>query len=234
MLSKIKRFKFDYIVYLLLGLACITFGIVVLPFVTDFGKNILEIITAVFLIVYLIGFLLPKVLKKKNNLILAFHIIEFVVVGLLALGNILSQFKILNISGVTETLGVTLFMRGLSELVVSYCANTEHRKKFYLFLIDVVILSFGVYLFAKPILTDEQVLIILGTLFILLGALATFIAVKFWKRLPKAEREAKKKAKLAKKQETIAKKQEKQAKKEEKREIKAKKEEAKQAKKESK
>lgn len=208
MIKKIKRFKFDYILYLILGLGIIAFGICLFPFVTSVGANILEVLTAIFLIIYLIGYLLPKILVKHNRYVTSFYIFEFVVVGLMALGNILSQAKILNISGVVETLGVTLFVRGLSELVVSYSAPQDHRKKFVIFLIDVVVLSFGVFLVAKPILNDEQVLIILAVLFILLGLFSIFLSVSFWDKKPrvKKDKNAKKETKEVKeikKEETV-------------------------------
>lgn len=183
---KIKRFKFDFIVYLVLGILLVAFGIVIFPFVTELGRDILKIVTAIFLIIYLITFLLPKLMHKRNSLILAFHIIEFVVVALIALGNILSQFKIINVSGVSQTIGLTLFMRGLSELVISYCA-TDKKKKFVFFMLDVAILTLGVYLFAKPLISDETALIILGILFILVGGLGIYLSIRFWDKKPKSK-----------------------------------------------
>ena len=193
MLSKIKRFKGDYIVYLLSFIVLAALATVLLPFITDWGMKVLDIVTAAVLISYSLFFLLPKLINKKNKLVVVFTFIEFLFVLMLGISNILTQFKIVtfNINTINLSVGVAFLLRGLTELVSDY-TRKEHKKKFIYFLLDVLIYSFGLYLIIKPLFSDEQILYVLIAFFYALSLFSLFLSIKFWEHKARKPKKAKK------------------------------------------
>ena len=208
MLSKIKRFKGDYIVYLLSFIVMVALATVLLPMITDWGMQILDIIAAAVLISYSLFYILPKLMSKKSKLVTIFSFIEFLFVLMLGISNVLTQFKVItfNIDTINLSIGVALLLRGTTELVSDY-VRKEHKKKFIYFVLDLVIYTLGFYLIVKPLLTDTQILYILIAFFYALGLFFLFLSIKFWSHKPR-----KAKAKKVKKQEVKEIKEEKSAK----------------------
>ena len=194
MLNKIKRFKGDYIVYLISFIILAALATVLLPVVTDWGTKVLDFVTAAVLISYSLFFLLPKLVNKQNKLVLGFTFVEFLFVLMLGISNILTQFKIVtfNINTINLSVGAAFLLRGLTELVTDY-TRKEHKKKFIYFLLDVVIYSFGLYLIIKPLLTDEQILYILIAFFYALSLVSLYLSIKFWKHGTKKVKKVKNK-----------------------------------------
>ena len=156
---KIKRFKGDTIVYFVAAVVLLVLGIVMIPGVTDLGQSILNIVIAVAILCYLFGFLLGKI-KRSRQTIMILTVIEFVLLLLVALGLVLAQFKVINVSGACAILGLALALRGIVEMFRAYYHQSASNARYPLwqFIVNLIILILGVYMFARPFITDETLI----------------------------------------------------------------------------
>ena len=148
-------------VYFALAVLCTVLGVVLLPGVTELGQSILNIIIAVAVLAYLFGYLVKK-LKASKQVIFVLTAIEFGLMFLVALGLILSQFQVINVTGGCKILGLAFGLRGIVEMFRAYYHQSQSSAKYPLrqFVFNLVMLIFGVYLFAKPFITDAQMIIV--------------------------------------------------------------------------
>ena len=187
---KAKRFKGDVFVYFVFAVLCAALGVVLLPGVTELGQNILNIIIAVAILAYLFCYLFKK-LKKSKQIIFILTTIEFGIMFLIALGLILSQFKVINIAGGCKILGLAFGLRGTVEMFRAYYHQAQNSEKYSLpqFVFNIVMLIFGVYMFAKPFVTDAQMIIV--------AAVASFVCALVFFVLGCSARKQNKKKKQA-------------------------------------
>jgi len=158
---KIKRFKGDTVIYFIFAVLCVALGVVLIPSVTDLGQQILNVLIAIAILSYLFGYLVKK-LKRTRQTIFVLTAVEFGLLLLIALGLILSQFKIINITGGCKILGLAFALRGVVEMFRAYYHQSANNAKYPLwqFVVNLVILMFGVYIFAKPFITDQQLIMV--------------------------------------------------------------------------
>ena len=158
---KTKRFKGDMFVYFAVAVLCLALGIILLPAVTDLGQNILNVLIAVAILAYLFGYLFKR-LKRSKQTIFVLTAIEFGLMLLIALGLILSQFKVINVTGGCKIFGLALSLRGTVEMFRAYFYQAQNSARYSLpqFVFNLAILIFGVYMFAKPFITDHQMIIV--------------------------------------------------------------------------
>lgn len=174
----------DYPLFLVLGALAVVAAILFAPFwkdtdvfFSDWGRTALNLMIAAVLLVYLFTFLLPKILHGSRGAVLVLTLVEFLAIFLIALGCVLSQFKVINISGACAILGLCLFCRGTVEIFRAYYYRGGNSRPYPVWWLAVAILmvAFGTYCFARPLFTDEQILWIFVILLLLLGAaLITF------------------------------------------------------------
>lgn len=187
-----KNFVFDIIA----AAVCLSLGIVMLPPI-GIGGYIVRILLALVLAAYLALFLFDKIRKTRGTAFIL-SIIEFVVVLLLILDLILEQFNVFTLSGVCHTLGLVLALRGIMSSITMYISayySKKKRKNLPIFLLSLFFIALGVFLFAKPILSDLVINWVLCSLFFLCfliyGALALLFAPdrKTKKKLPASKKE---------------------------------------------
>ena len=79
---------------------------------------------------------------------------------LVALGLVLAQFKVINVSGACAILGLALALRGIVEMFRAYYHHSASNARYPLwqFIVNLIILILGVYMFAKPFITDETLI----------------------------------------------------------------------------
>lgn len=174
----------DYPLFLVLGALAVVAALLFAPFwkdtdvfFSDWGRTALNLMIAAVLLVYLFTFLLPKILHGSRGAVLVLTLVEFLAIFLIALGCVLSQFKVINISGACAILGLCLFCRGTVEIFRAYYYRGGNSRPYPVWWLAVAILmvAFGTYCFARPLFTDEQILWIFVILLLLLGAaLITF------------------------------------------------------------
>lgn len=169
----------DYPLFIVLGALAVIVAILFAPFwkdtdvfFADWGMTALNLMIAAVLLVYLFTFLFPKILHGSRGAVLVLTLVEFLCIFLIALGCILTQFKVLNISGACAILGLCLFCRGTVEIFRAYYYRGGSSKPYPVWWLGVAILmvAFGTYCFAKPLFTDEQILWIFVVFLLLLGA----------------------------------------------------------------
>lgn len=93
----------NYWVEILLGAFCIVAAVIFAPiwgntdvFFKEWGKTIIDIIIAAIIVAYLVGYLWKKAVSS-NGIVKVLTIIEFVVLSIIALGCIFTQFKVIPI-----------------------------------------------------------------------------------------------------------------------------------------
>ena len=171
-----RNFLFDIIA----AVICLTMGIVMLPPI-GIGGYIVRVLLALVLLAYLVLYLVDKI-KKSRGTVFILGVVEFVLVSLIILDLFLEQFKILNISGICHTVGLVLALRGVMSALAMYITayNTKRKKKnLPLFLVSLLLIGAGVFLFANPILSDKVINWVLCVLFFLCFVIYSALALLF-------------------------------------------------------
>ena len=149
--------------------------------VTDLGTKILNVVLFVLLMVYLFAFLLYRMLHSSGR-VQVVNILEFFILMIIAFGLIIPDFaSILQMREVSQIVGCALWLRGVSGLVRGYCVNREGKKyfPFWMFAIHIVLVTLGTYLYAKPIVRNDTVVMILA-ICCFVGAAAALCLIAFF------------------------------------------------------
>lgn len=148
-----------------------------LPWAT-WGRQIINLIIAACLLIYLFGFLIKKILRG-TGVVRVLTAVEFVLLMLVALGCVLSQFRVLNIAGACAVFGFCLWCRGTVEIFRAYYhqRGSAARYPVWWLCIAIAMVSFGMYCIARPLFSDITVLWIFVTVLLLLGVLAIAVGV---------------------------------------------------------
>lgn len=165
--------------YIVVGIIGILLGIMLMPvwdscpdwvFWRTWGKQIINIIICVCIILYLVFFLLKKIMKRTNGVVKVLTIIEFVILALIALGCILQQFKVIDI-GACAILGLALWCRGTVEIFRAYYHQKGNNEKYPVWWLAVAIalVTLGTYIFAKKVFSDVVILWIFVILILLVS-----------------------------------------------------------------
>ena len=169
-----------YWLYFVAGIVTIILSVMLMPvwsnqgdwcFFKDWGMKIINLIIAAVLILYLCTFLVKKITTRSNGVIKVLTIVEFVLLALVALGCILQQFKVINIGGACKIFGLALWCRGVVESFRAYYFQRGNQVKYpvWWLVINIAFVSFGVYLYAKPLFQDVTILWIFVILILLIG-----------------------------------------------------------------
>ncbi len=153
--TKMTRFYKSFIFDIVVAVIALTLGIVMLP-PFGIGEKALNILLAVALVAYLVIHLFGKLVRSKGSTFIL-TLIEFAVISLITLGLVLQQFKVFNISGVCETLGFILWLRGAVAATAMYITLGRVKSGTYSlprFMLYVLLISVGMYLFAHPLITN--------------------------------------------------------------------------------
>lgn len=168
----------DYLLFLLLGILSVIAAVLFAPpwqgvdvFFSSWGAKALDLMIAALLLVYLFSFLVPKILRGGKGAVAVLTLVEAGCVLLIAIGCILKQCKVLNISGACAILGVCLFCRGTVEIFRAYCYRGGKTRRYPVWWLAVAVfmVAFGTYCFAKPLFSDTAVLWVLVAFLLLLG-----------------------------------------------------------------
>ena len=165
------------------------------------GTAVVNLMIAVCLALYLINYLLPKVLHGGKGAIHILVIVEFVLLTLIALGCLLSQFQVIHISGACAIFGFCMLTRGVVEIFRAYYYKADGTAKYPLWwlIVSLLMVIFGTYLMAKPLFTDMHLLWLFVAVLFVYGL---YLCIFGLRCKPKKEKTAKK----AEKKETAEKK----------------------------
>lgn len=176
-----KRFKFDWLVYLIVSLLAIALGIVLIVDNYKIGLSILNIVIAILLLLYL-GLVLIPVLRKKRGVIQILTIIEFVIVIIISLGLILQQFKVFNIAGACRIIGLVIWLRSVVELFRAYFYHgkeSSYKYALWYFCVMIALITLGTFMFARPFFTDQQVVLTLSIVCFIAAAILIVLGIIF-------------------------------------------------------
>ena len=147
-----KNFVFD----LTIAIAALVLGIVMLP---PFGIGIyaLNILFAATLVVYFFVYLWDKLKRTKGSIFLL-TFIECAVYFCIIVDLIFQQFRVFQALSVCRALGLVFWVRGTSSAIGMYInALSSKHKRSHLpsFLLRLLFISFGVFMFANPLINDN-------------------------------------------------------------------------------
>lgn len=185
----VKKTK-AYWLYIALGILTLIFGILLLPFWgsiwnecpwKSWGTDLVMLFMALVIGLYLFMFLIKKI-NRYRGVVQVLTIIEFVLLALIALGLVFSQFNILAIPKQPSViLGLALYCRGVIEIFRAYYYHHSMKTIYPVWWLVVAILfvTFGVYLMVKPLVQLTLIVwllaisvIVIGIFLITYGALA--------------------------------------------------------------
>ena len=127
-------------------------------FFASWGEKFVKIVISCVLFIYLIAYLLKKLVNTKIKAVKILSIIEFVALSLIALSCIISQFATFYLE-VSLILALAVWMRGAVELVRAYCYDKAIEKyPVYKLIIAILLATFGGYLFATKVITAQMIL----------------------------------------------------------------------------
>lgn len=187
-LPTLKRNNKYFWLYLVLGVVLVLFSIILIPLWKNvewapwrfWSETIVNLIVAVFLSLYLFGFLLKKVTRTKGQTLKILTIIEFIILALIDLYLILGQFiPELNIipinGGACAVTGLALWVRGIVEIFRAYFYrnNTSEDYPIWWLCIAIGFVSIGMWMLVKPFISNVAITWIFAVVFFVIG-LASF------------------------------------------------------------
>ncbi len=192
--------------YIFAGLLLLILSIMLMPvwykcpdwvFWKNWGDQCVNIIIALFLVMYLFFYLIKKIRRSGSGVIQTLCIIEFVLLAVIAAGCVLQQLQIIKINGgACAILGIALWCRGVVEIFRAYYhrhGNNDAYPVWWL-VVAIFLVSFGVYIFVKPFFTNTHLLWFFVVLLILISIILLidgFIAKPEAKKSKKEKKEKK-------------------------------------------
>ena len=145
-----KNFVFD----IFIGIIALALAIVMLP-PFNIGQTLLNILRAATLLAYIVIYLFDRARRTKGMLFIL-SLSELIIVAVMALGLVLRQFRIFEISSVCGTVGIVLWLRGIIALVSMYITAQSSKTKYSLplFSLYLFVTSLGMFLYARPFVSD--------------------------------------------------------------------------------
>lgn len=175
----VKKTK-AYWLYIALGIVTLIFGVLLLPFWgsiwnecpwKSWGTDLVMLFMAIVIGLYLFMFLIKKI-NRYRGVVQVLTIIEFVLLALIALGLVFSQFNILSIPKQPSViLGLALYCRGVIEIFRAYYYHHSMKTIYPVWWLVVAILfvTFGVYLMIKPLVQLTLIVWLLAISVIVIG-----------------------------------------------------------------
>ena len=177
----VKKTK-AYWLYIVLGIILMVGALVLAPIWgfwpecpwKDLGNNLVSYAMAALILIYLFGYLIKKVASSRGT-IQILTILEFTLLGLIALGLVFSQFNILSIpDSPSVILGIALYTRGVIEVFRAYYYSKDSSYNYSVGLVVLAILfiTFGVFMMCTNVVSKPTVLIVLVLALVVLGIAA--------------------------------------------------------------
>ena len=181
-----KRIYTNFVFDIVIATLFLALGIVMLP-PFEIGIKVLNVLFAVLLVCYLVSFLYDKI-KRARGSILVLSFVEFIIVSIVAIGQLLQQFKLFNLSSGCATLGFVLAVRGIFSVIEMYMlASTSKRARYNLplFIGYLALASVGVFLLARPFISDLIINWVLSGVCFLIAVIFTGFALLYAPRKKK-------------------------------------------------
>lgn len=211
-----------YWAYILFGVLLTIISVVFMPFWKDrvnvffasWGHNVVNVIIAVLIILYLIFIQVRQLEKKTNKVIKALTITEFILLTLIAISLVLSQFNVLPIKEPSQILGVALYLRGFVELFKAYyykhdTENNENKFSVLELLLAILFITIGTWCIVTNYITKALILwvitiaiLVIAILLIVLGIVKKPKTPKKIKKIKNTKKKGEDSSDVAKEEET--------------------------------
>ena len=180
----LKKTKFFW-AYYIGAVICLLAAVIFAPlwsktsiFFKDWGAKVIDLLIAALIIFYLVSYLSKKVARGGNGVIKILTIVEFVLLSLIALGCILTQFKIINIGGPCEIVGLIMWIRGAIEVYRAYYfRGTSTKYPAWLVAVAIALVTFGTYLYVKPLFQAKHLQWVLAAVMLIIMIFFIYAAV---------------------------------------------------------
>lgn len=152
-------------IYIILGVLSLTMGILLL--IPDIRKDILNILAAASLLLYILFFLLKQVLKERKFSFVILQVIEIVIVTIITIGLFIPALKLTD--GLLIILGVILWIRGAVDFVELIFGTRTQKEKIIGVIVNLALVTTGTILMTnigKNITNDVIAYILVALLFI--------------------------------------------------------------------
>jgi len=182
-----KRFKYDWLLYLIVSLLAIGLGIVLIVDNYSIGLKILDVALAVMLISYALLLLFPQI-KNRRGTIQILIIIEFILIILISVGLVLQQFKVFTIAGSCRILGLIIWLRSIVEIFRAYFykgKDSAYKYALWYLVIILALFTLGVYMFASPFFNDTQLILALSIALFVVAVILIVLGIAY---LPKKDK----------------------------------------------
>ena len=166
----------NYVLLFIFSGLLLALGVITLP---PLKLPVIKFILAIGLVLYLALFLFKR-LSGPRGVMFVVLLVEFVIISLIAAGLVLQQFKIIDESGVSRIVGLSLWIHSAGAMIAEYHSayvRGAKRTPIYVFAIHLALASFGVYMFAKPLVSDEIIAWIVAVSALALGVAALVLAI---------------------------------------------------------
>ena len=169
--------------YIIFGFLLILLSIILAPLWDNvqwavwknWGADFINLLIAVFLSIYLFGFLLKKIIKTNNQTIKMLTVVEFTLLILIDLYLVFGTFglfqQIIAVNGACAITGLALWIRGVVEIFRAYFyqRQTEEQYPIWWLCISIAFVSVGLWMLINPFITDLTILWIFIALAFALG-----------------------------------------------------------------
>ncbi len=187
-LSKILNTKKSklFFLYIIFGILSIIFGAMLMPiwaknkvdvFFASWGGNIIKIVIALLLGLYLAFYLFKKLVSPNKKVIKFLIVLEFTTLLLILFGCIFAQFNIIKINNAGSIIGLVFWLRGSIEVFRAYYYEKGDSSKYSVWglIVAILFISFGVALMVGRFLKDEFILWSLVILIFIIGLVSCFV-----------------------------------------------------------
>ena len=170
--------------YYVLAAVCLVAAVIFAPiwsgtdiFFKNWGAKVIDLIIAALIIIYLCTYLIKKV-ARGNGVIKLLTIIEFALFSLIALGCILSQFKVINLGGPCEIVGAIMWVRGTIEVFRAYYfRGSSTRYPLWAVAVAIALITFGTYLYIKPLFSAKELQWVLAAIMLAIMIVCIYAAI---------------------------------------------------------
>lgn len=177
------KFKGCHIWYLILSLLLFVSSILLFPNFTGlkWGEKLIDILLSICLLFYFIFIIIPELetFSKKHLEAKIITLIETIFIAFLMVSNTLSSFGIMDGLSNNLVIGIVLYLRGTSLIVLSIYGK-QTKLKFLAKYLYILLISFSVWMMFANEIIDKYLLIGLCLLFSFLALISFIYSLIYW------------------------------------------------------
>lgn len=166
----IQNFKKFPVVSLIIGLTLIVAGIMFVFVFPDIGETIKNVAIGILIVALVFLLIFPDLAKKQTKLVTTLLFLEIVIAFLVAI-----MFIVNSGGNPSLWIGLVIYTHGLVDLIGGYFGSD--KQKLSRFILAIVLVTVGVYIFASGFLNDDMLTYVLLIMFLIPGVFFTSIGI---------------------------------------------------------